>query len=164
MFEHRMSKFLEANMEDFLEGTENAVLDCGLVAGAPLVCPPSIDQTHIARLDRARAENRQVVPLDFKTVSPRLLPHSPHLTRFDIKCTASQREHCAAYIVMNPAAPDWVALIPAAFTGGRYNTVPRYEDGIPAFSIRCLPFVVPLRMLCQALSNFKRFCEREQAT
>ena len=163
MFEHRISKFLESSMDDFVQGTEGAILDCGLVTGAPFICPPGIDQVHIARLDRAIAENRQVVPLDFKTSSPSIRPYNPHATRYDINISASQEEHCAGFIFMNPTAPDWVAVIPAAYIAPRYTAIPRYEDGTPAFSIRWLPFVVPLRMLCQALSNFKQFCEKKQA-
>jgi hypothetical protein len=160
MFEHRISKLLETGMDNFVLAAEAGRVDCSLVTGAPFVCQPGRDQVDVARLEKALNEKRRVVPLEFKTFGPLRRANYPQLSYYCVNPTAYQREQCAANILQNAAASDWIAVIPASLA--LESPVPRYEDGMPAFPVRWLPFVMPPRTLCLALKKFQQFCEGQR--
>jgi hypothetical protein len=172
LWEARGAWFAESKVLNWVTGTEGAPLDAGL-----LVCKEGVGSLPQDASDRLAFALKYrnvniVVLLDFKTIAPDLSPRSRgSFYRYRLRMTETQNEQCAAFLVQNPAAPAWVAVVPkfyvAAWKGrgrevkGGYwvmtVAMPLLDQPPEHFPMIWGPFVLPFRMLATALASLEAY-------
>lgn len=156
---------LEQRNSSFIQGSEGAQVDCGLLDIEP--SPLFDDKTHqlFEILQRYRGRGL-LIPLDVKSVAPLFsLPHRGGLLYYMISTTQTQSDVFATYVVFSGMNPNIVALIPHYYLAKIKSSgvdfigreVPLNCIDPPSFALEWMPFVMPLSFLSRALDSLLAF-------
>ncbi len=170
LWEARCSWLLHETVQEYVRGGEGASVDCGLVLRDDY--DPLLTKSPLEKLSAVTEDVKGhglLLGLDMKTIRPLPTPSYRGSVYYYLLSMKEGQNQCAAFMVQNPSAPQWVAFVPAFYIHrwkGKGKTVsssgethvyfpemPLSDRPTEPFPMPWAPFVLPLPMLPEAIRS-----------
>ena len=171
LWEARCTWLLDGKVTNWITAPEGAPLDGALLFlddKAQILPADACDKFVFAR----KLYKGKFLLLDFKAITPTISPtFRGRFYYYRLRMQEMQRERCAAFIVQNPTAPAWAAVIPRFYlecsqgkgkkvAGGcivQAIEMPLLDQPAEIFPMVWGPFVIPFTMLPDALKSLEDY-------
>ncbi|KAL8854856.1 MAG: hypothetical protein Q9221_000362 [Calogaya cf. arnoldii] len=152
----------------FIKGFEGSQMDCALSLEDTVFQGSSPTNRVFSLFDSFDLDSIMVIAMDCKDLGPRT--DQKGNISWGLEFTKPQREHAQFVIMSSSYEPGWVAVCPLYYLHGGLGPVDAkyrligFRAGwllhqLPAFLPEFTPFVLPLRLLGEALANIRKFAK-----
>ncbi|KIW14396.1 hypothetical protein PV08_07178 [Exophiala spinifera] len=168
--EAECARAVERSLPNFIMSMEKASVDCGLLVDGAISNSDLAER--VIEANRVYGGTKKLIPLDIKHIRPTLSRSSTAggYYNYRIHCMPMQKV-VPAFIVQNPIAPEYVAVIPHWYLDRdwpprskptKFHTYHSLDIALvgpyyTAFPPEWVPFVMPLDRLHDALQSLQNY-------